>query len=55
MIWDFRGPSAAKTAKHHAQHLKEYATIEKLQQNIAGSTTINEMHSIAYILSLIHI
>ena len=30
MIWDFRGPSAAKTAKHHAQHLKEYATIEKL-------------------------
>lgn len=30
LIWDFRGPDAKETAKHHAIHLKEFALMEKL-------------------------
>jgi hypothetical protein len=30
LIWDFRGPDALETAKHHTIHLKEFAEIEKL-------------------------
>ena len=30
LIWDFRGPDAKETAKHHTIHLKEFATLEKL-------------------------
>ena len=30
LLWDFRGPDAKETAKHHTIHLKEFAIIEKL-------------------------
>ncbi|SDS30854.1 hypothetical protein SAMN05216503_2642 [Polaribacter sp. KT25b] len=30
LLWDFRGPDAQETAKHHTIHLKEFATIENL-------------------------
>lgn len=30
LFWDFRGPDAKETAKHHTIHLKEFATLEKL-------------------------
>jgi len=30
LIWDFRGPDAKETAKHHTIHLKEFATLESL-------------------------
>ena len=30
LLWDFRGPYALETAKHHTIHLKEFATIEGL-------------------------
>ncbi|MCL7765300.1 hypothetical protein MPF19_17900 [Polaribacter sp. Z014] len=30
LLWDFRGPDAAQTAKHHTIHLKEFAEIENL-------------------------
>ncbi len=30
LLWDFRGPDAKETAKHHCIHLKEFATIENL-------------------------
>ena len=30
LIWDFRGPDAKETAKHHTIHLKEFATIKNL-------------------------
>ena len=36
LIWDFRGPVAAKTAEHHEIHLKEYIILEKLPLNITG-------------------
>lgn len=50
MIWDFRGPVAEKTAMHHALHLKEFASLESLKERISGSTSINEMHAIAYLV-----
>lgn len=30
LLWDFRGPDAQETAKHHTIHLKEFAAIENL-------------------------
>jgi len=50
LVWDFRGPAAAKTAEHHEIHLKEYIAIEKLSLNITGFEVRNEMHAIAYMV-----
>ena len=50
LIWDFRGPAAAKTAEHHEKHLKEYIAIEKLPLNITGFEIINEMYAITYMV-----
>lgn len=50
LIWDFRGPVAAKTAEHHEIHLKEYIQIEKLPLEITGYEIIHEMHAIAYMV-----
>tara|TARA_R110001583_G_scaffold8329_14_gene40080 strand:+ start:362 stop:601 length:240 start_codon:yes stop_codon:yes gene_type:complete len=50
LIWDFRGPTAAKTAEHHEIHLKEYIFLEKFEPNISGHQTINDMHSLAYMV-----
>lgn len=30
LIWEFRGPTAEQTAKHHVIHLNDYIAIEKL-------------------------
>ena len=50
MIWDFRGPSSAKTAEHHEIHLKEYIAIEKLPLTITGFEILNDMHAIAFVV-----
>ncbi len=50
LIWDFRGPNASNTARHHEIHLKEYIISEKLAFNITGHLDINNMHSIAYMV-----
>lgn len=50
LIWDFRGPAAAKTAEHHEIHLKEYIAIKKLPLNITGFEIKNEMHAIAFMV-----
>jgi len=50
LIWDFRGPAAAKTAEHHEIHLKEFIAIEKLPLNITGFDALTDMHSIAYMV-----
>lgn len=50
LIWDFRGPSSAKTAEHHLIHLKEYIEIEKLDISITGVEMQSEMHSMAYLV-----
>lgn len=50
MIWDFRGPAAAKTAEHHEKHLKEYIAIEKLPLNITGYEAVTDMHATAFMV-----
>ncbi len=50
LIWDFRGESATKTAQHHEIHLQEYIEIHKLQTNITGFETYNDIHSIAFMV-----
>ncbi len=50
MIWDFRGPAAAKTAEHHEIHLREFIAIEKLPLNITGFKVLHEMHAIAFMV-----
>jgi hypothetical protein len=50
MIWDFRGPAAAKTAEHHEIHLNEYIIIEKLPLQITGFEIINDMYAIAFMV-----
>lgn len=50
LIWDFRGPSASKTAIHHEIHLKEFIQIEKLEINITGCHDLSDMHSIAFMI-----
>ncbi|MFC4817333.1 MULTISPECIES: hypothetical protein [unclassified Flavobacterium] len=50
LIWDFRGPAAAKTAEHHEIHLKEYIIIEQFPINITGFEIINDMYALAYMV-----
>jgi hypothetical protein len=50
LIWDFRGPDAAKIAEHHEIHLKEFIQIKKITLNITGFTVLNEVYAIAYMV-----
>ena len=50
LIWDFRGPAAEQTAKHHKIHLLEYAQSENLDLQIADIEKLNDVHSIAYLV-----
>jgi hypothetical protein len=50
LIWDFRGPAAAKTAEHHEVHLREYIAMGKLPLHVTGFETFGEMHAIAFMV-----
>ncbi len=50
LIWDFKGPNAAKTAEHHEIHLKEYIINQALEVFNIGFKVVNEMHSITFII-----
>ena len=50
LIWDFRGPTSAKTAEHHEIHLKQYIVAENLSPNITGFEILNEMYAIAFMV-----
>lgn len=50
LIWDFRGPESLKTAEHHCFHLKEFATIDKLNFYKIDFKKLSELYSIAYII-----
>ena len=52
LIWDFRGPHAEQTAKHHAIHLEEFAQKNKLEKTSCSSEKMSEMHTIASIIIL---
>ena len=50
LIWDFKGPDGLETAKHHCVHLKEFAQIDKLPYDEVNFVSLNEMHTIAFIV-----
>jgi len=50
LIWDFRGPDAAKIAEHHVIHLNEYLDAKQIDLKITGSENLNTMHSIAFMV-----
>ena len=50
LIWDFRGPQAARTAEHYQKHLAEFITLEELKHDISGFEHFSDMHSIAYLV-----
>ncbi|QLE03049.1 hypothetical protein HX109_00840 [Galbibacter sp. BG1] len=51
LIWDFRSPTAYKTAEHYEIHLKEFMTNQNLPYLKSGveEMTPNE-HSIAFLV-----
>lgn len=51
LIWEFRGPAAEQTAKHHVIHLKEYMQIEKFDFKDANHTVLNEFNAIAFLIT----
>lgn len=50
LIWDFRGPTAEKTAEHHVVHLKEYVVSEKLQTDKIAMQHISQFAAIAFMV-----
>ncbi|GAA4901145.1 hypothetical protein GCM10023311_28530 [Flaviramulus aquimarinus] len=50
LIWDFRGPDAYKIAQHHEIHLKEYIASERLSITITGVESLNNIHTIAFLV-----
>ena len=50
LIWDFRGPTAERTAQHHVIHLKEYIQTQTTNVDATGHETINDMHTTAFMI-----
>ncbi len=50
LIWDFRGPDALATAKHHVIHLKEFTAIEQLPYHQIDINAINPMLCTAFVV-----
>lgn len=50
LIWEFRGPSAEHTAKHHVIHLKEYAVLQKIEYLDITHTLFNEFEASAFMI-----
>ncbi len=49
LIWDFKGPDALETAKHHCIHLREFSQLENLKYHEVDHKEFNEMYTIAFI------
>ena len=50
LIWDFHGPHAEGTAKHHAIHLGQFCTKEEIESKGHGSEQVSETHHLAFLL-----
>jgi hypothetical protein len=50
LIWNFRGPDALETAKHHVIHLKEFSVSEKLSYHETNVIEENPYLCIAFII-----
>ncbi|MFT6799596.1 MAG: hypothetical protein ACJAWA_001726 [Nonlabens sp.] len=49
LIWDFKGPDAARTAAHHLIHLDDFIASEEVASIATGVEAINDKHHIAFI------
>ena len=49
LIWDFKGPDAELTAKHHLIHLREYAKSCDLNMLAEGVEHITGHHHICFV------
>ena len=50
LIWEFRGPNAELTAKHHILHLKEYMNLEKIMYSKIDYVILDEFKTYAFII-----
>ena len=50
LLWDFRGPDAKETAKHHTVHLKDFAILENLTYHEINIKENNPMLVSAFII-----
>lgn len=50
IIWDFRGPNAARVADHYLKHLREFVEAEELKYDLAGLDHFSPTHSIAFLV-----
>lgn len=51
LIWEFRGPTAQQTAKHHVIHLKEYMQLEKLTFDKADVNLVSDFNCSAFLIT----
>jgi hypothetical protein len=49
LLWNFRGPDALETPKHHSVHSKEFATIENFSFQEVDIKELNTMLYAAFI------
>lgn len=50
MIWDFRGPNAYPTARHHVQHLEDFLSQESIKDSFTGTEHLAPTHYLAYLV-----
>lgn len=50
LIWDFRGPGAVKTAKHHEIHLKEFIATQSNTVFGVNHEIKHELHALSFII-----
>lgn len=48
LIWDFKGPDAELTAKHHLTHLREYEKANEIKVIAAGVEHITGNHHVCF-------
>lgn len=50
LIWEYRGPEAQQIAEHYEHHLVEFMEEHSLMYRIAGTESLSEMYSVAFMV-----
>lgn len=50
LIWDFFGPDAERTARHHARHLEDFVARENVTDTASGAEAGNPGHWMAFLI-----
>ncbi len=51
MIWDFRGPTAMQTAKHHEIHLTEYLQQKEIEYHLLKVHGLSEFKTEVWLVT----